>query len=148
MAEAQGKRVDPYLANRFKIVVEIDGVEEAGFAECSGLTVETEIEERREGGVNQYVHRLPRGSKYSNIVLKRGVTDSASLWNWHQKIISGTVESKSLSIVLMDSSGGEKWRWNVQNAFPVKWTGPEFKADGAAVAIETLELAHHGIAKQ
>jgi len=140
-------RADPYLANRFSVALELDGIHEANFAEVTGLVIETEVEERHEGGLNQYAHRLPKGSKIANIVLKRGLTDSDRLWNWHQQMVGGTVEKKDLSIVLLDSEGEERWRWNVTGAFPVKWTGPYLKADASAVAIETLELVHHGICK-
>jgi phage tail-like protein len=142
------QRTDPYLANRFQVALEIDGVIQAGFSECSGLSVETEIEERREGGVNSYVHRLPRGVKQGNIVLKRGLTDSDQLWKWHQEIVAGNVKTaRNLSIVLLSPLGEERWRWNVERAYPVKWSGPEFKADGSTIAIEALELVHHGISK-
>lgn len=142
------ERKDPYLSNRFQIVLELDGVVEAGFQECSGLVVETEVEERKEGGLNSSVHRFPRGVKFSNLVLKRGLTDSDKLWQWHQEIVGGNVKlAKNLSVVLLDSTGQEKWRWNIDRAFPSKWSGPEFKADGGAVAIEALEIVHHGISK-
>lgn len=140
------ERKDPYLANRF--VLEIEGIAEAAFSECSGLVVETEVEERREGGLNGYAHRLPKGSKLTNIVLKRGMTDSDRLWNWHQEIVAGNVKTaETLSVVLLDATGAEQWRWNLWKAYPTKWAGPELKADGNAVAIETLELVHHGITK-
>ena len=144
---AVGRR-DPFLANRFKIALEIDGIKEAGFSECSAIVVETEFEERREGGLNAFSLRFPRGSKLSNVILKRGITDSGSLWQWHQDIVAGKITRKSLSIVLLDSTGTEeKWRWNLAEAYPVKWSGPEMKADGNAVAVETLELAYHGVSK-
>lgn len=141
------ERKDPYLANRFEVVLEIDGIHEASFTEVSGLVVETEVEERHEGGLNQHVHRLPKGSKLANIVLKRGLSDSDRLWKWHQQMVAGTVDKKDLSIVLLDASGEERWRWNVTQAFPAKWTGPDLKADASALAIETLELVHHGLSK-
>jgi phage tail-like protein len=140
-------RKDPFLANRFTVALEIDGVTQASFSECSGLTAEVEFEERREGGVNAFAHKLPRGTKYSNLVLKRGITDSDDLWRWHQGTIDGDIKEKSLSIALLDSSGNEQWRWNLERAVPVKWAGPDFKSEGSAVAIETLELAHHGLRK-
>ncbi len=142
------ERQDPYLTANFQVTVELDGVEEAAFTECSGLVVETDIEERREGGQNYYTHRLPRGTKYGNVVLKRGLTDSDLLWRWHQQVVTGRPEPKDISIVLTDAQGNEAWRWNVAQAYPVKWAGPDFKADGSVIAIETLELAHHGISKQ
>lgn len=142
------QRTDPFLSNRFRVALEIDGITEAGFTECSGLVVEIEIEERREGGVNDRIHKLRRGAKYPNIILKRGLTASDYLWKWHQEFVSGSGRTaKNLSVVLLDRGGSEQWRWNITDAYPVKWTGPDLKADGNAVAIETLELAHHGLAK-
>jgi len=141
-------RRDPYLGNRFRISLKIDGVEEGGFSECSGLVVETEFEERREGGLNGYVHRFPKGSKFTNVVLKRGLIDSDRLWNWHQDLVAGKVTPLNVSIVLRDAAGEDtKWTWHLERAYPVKWAGPELKADASAVAVETLELAHHGLKK-
>jgi phage tail-like protein len=50
-------------------------------------------------------------------------------------------------VILLDATNAEKWRWNFSQAYPVKWMGPDFKADGNSVAIETLELVHNGIWK-
>jgi len=61
--------------------------------------------------------------------------------------VNGKFERKSGFIILMDSEGNEKWRWSFERAYPVKWTGPDLKADSSAVAVETLELAHNGIKK-
>ncbi len=140
-----GKRQDPYLGYRF--IVEIDGISVARFSEVSGLQAEVETESYEEGGVNDFVHQLPRRAKYQNIVLKRGITDGQELWNWHQDVINGIVKRKNGSIVLLDSEGQEKWRWNFVQAFPVKWTGPELKADASSVAFESIELVHHGLKK-
>jgi phage tail-like protein len=30
--------------------------------------------------------------------------------------------------------------WNIQDAYPIKWTGPQLKSDGNTIAIQTLEL--------
>jgi phage tail-like protein len=140
-----GQRKDPYLSYRY--VVEIDNLIVGGFSEVSGLQTETETEEYREGGVNEYVHKLPKVTKHPNITLKRGITDSDALWSWHQDVINGKIERKKGRIVLLDSEGNEKWHWTFEKAYPVKWTGPDFKADSNAVAFETLELVHTGIKK-
>lgn len=139
-------RTDPYLASRF--FVEIGGIQHAGFTECSGLQVETEVFEYSEGGQNEFVHKLPGRSSFSNITLKWGMTDSNELWEWYQAVIRGQVERKDLSVVQYDSEMNEKWRWNLAAAFPVKWIGPAFNAGKAGVSIETLELAHHGFKKE
>jgi phage tail-like protein len=139
------ERNDPYLSFRF--LVEIQGLIVGGFSEVAGLQAETETEEIQEGGVNDYVHKLPKITKYPNITLKRGITDSDVLWNWHQEVVNGIISRKSGFIILTDSEGNEKWRWLFTDAYPVKWTGPDLKADSSAIAVETLELAHNGIKK-
>ena len=40
---------------------------------------------------------------------------------------------------------GEAMRWNLKEAYPVRWQGPEFKADDNNVVVHGMELAHHGI---
>jgi phage tail-like protein len=35
--------------------------------------------------------------------------------------------------------------WTVHNAFPVKVEGPQLKAAGNEVAIESIEVAHEGL---
>lgn len=137
--------MSPYAA--FNFLVEIKSLGVAGFSEVSGLQAETETEDYHEGGVNNFVHRLPKATKFPNLVLKRGITDSFFLWEWHQKVIAGQVERHNGSVVLLDNTYVEKWRWNFSHAYPVKWVGPDLKADGNAVAIETLELVHNGLWK-
>jgi phage tail-like protein len=140
-----GVRIDPYIS--FKFQVEIQGLIAAGFSEVSGLQVQTQTETIREGGVNDHVHKLPKGTEQSNITLKRGITDSDALWKWHQDVVDGKVKRKSGRIILMDFEGNEKWHWTFEEAYPVKWVGPDFKADNRAVAVETLEFVHNGLKK-
>jgi phage tail-like protein len=141
---AVGDRVDPYLS--FHFLVEIEGLVIGGFNEVTGLTVEIEIEEYREGGLNAYVHKLAGPARYpNNLVLKHGLTDSDTLWNWHQDVASGNIQRRNGSIILLDSAGEEQWRWNFVDAYPVRWVGPDLRAGSAEVAIETLELVHRGL---
>ncbi len=139
------KTKDPYIAFRFKI--ELKGIIEAGFSECSGLQVETEVEEYREGGINDFVHKFPKMSKYQTITLKRGLTDSQELWKWHQEVVNGKFKRCNCSIILQDDEDKPKWRWDFIDVYPVKWVGPDFNAGQGAVGIETLELVHHGLKK-
>lgn len=135
-------RADPYLGFRF--LVEIEGLIVGGFSEVSGLQAETEFEEVREGGVNHHVHKLPNITKYPNLVLKRGITDSALLCKWYQDTVLGMLKRRGVHVMLLDEIGAVKWMWSFIDAYPVRWTGPEMRADSSAVAIETLELAHNG----
>jgi phage tail-like protein len=136
---------NPFLSFRFRI--EIDGITAANASEVSGLQIETEIEPYEEGGVNDFVHQLPKRTKNQPIIIKRGITDIEDMWKWYQDVVSGIFKRKDGSIILIDNTGEDKWRWNFSGAYPVKWTGPELKADSSSVAFETIELVHHGIRK-
>ncbi|MBV8113648.1 MAG: phage tail protein [Silvibacterium sp.] len=144
---ATGDRHDPVLA--FCFAVEISGMLVAGFSEVSGLQAEIEVQEYREGGVNGYVHKRAGPVKYaSNLTLKKGITDSTELWSWYRDVMNGRIQRKPVDVVLMNSAGEEWRRWKLQNAYPVKWTGPDMKAAASEVAVETLELAHEGLLPQ
>ncbi len=138
-----GVKPNPYTSFRFRL--ETNGIIIAQVSEISGLQMETETESYEEGGVNDYVHQLPKGTKYQHITLKRGITDLDDMWKWYQEVVSGKFKRRNGSIILMDVTGQDKWRWNFTDAYPVKWTGPDLKADSNTVAFETIELAHHGI---
>ena len=135
-------RTDPYLGARF--FVEIEGVDQGGFTECTGLQAEVEVTDYQEGGNNGYIHKMAGRTKFTTVVLKRGVTDSTDLWDWFQRVSRGQIERKDVSVVLYNSEQEEVRRWNLREAFPSKWVGPAFNATTPAVAIESLELAHHG----
>lgn len=138
-------RTDPFRDFNFRI--EIDGIDQAGFQEVSGLDTTTEPIDYREGNEANHVRKLPGLNKYSPITLKRGITDSLELWDWRQTVIDGATERKNGSVVLLDEKGEEKLRWDFEQAWPSKWTGPSFNATGNAVAIEELELTHEVVKK-
>jgi len=146
MGSARDNKQDPYTS--FNFLVEIEGIISAGFSDISGLQIETEVEEFREGGVNNYVHKLPKLTKYGNLTLKHGMTDQDKLWNWYKDVIRGKINRTNVTIFLQDITGKNLMHWEFSNAYPVKWTGPELKADSNNVAFETLELAHNGLARQ
>ncbi len=139
---------DPMLS--FKFHIEIDQIIEGFFTECSGLSAEREVESYKEGGVNQFEHKLPGRIKYGNVTLKRGMTTSNKLWAWfNENAASETnffkVKRLSVSITQMDLTGDPVRQWSLEQAYPVKWKGPDLKSDNSQVAIETIEIAHHGI---
>jgi phage tail-like protein len=136
-------REDPYGA--FNFLVEIEGVDVAGFTEVSGLESETDIIEYRTGDEHGTVRKMPGLSKYQNVTLKRGFTDSAALWEWRKTVIDGQLERKSVSIVLLDHRREEVARWNLFEAWPSRWVGPEFNAKTNEVAIESIEICHERI---
>jgi phage tail-like protein len=142
--------MDAPFTGKFKFSVE--GVGEIGaFTEVSGLTVEVDLVEVKEGGQNHFSHKLPGPMKWPNIILKRGVTDSDNLFEWFSKT-SGegfAGEGSALTrtqgqITLTDAAGSTVRGWTFEEAFPVKWTGPTLTSSSSDAAIEELEIAHHG----
>jgi phage tail-like protein len=138
-----GQRKDPFL--NFNFVVEMDGIAQAGFADCSGLTCTTEPVELNEGGLNTASHKFVGRTKQNNLTLKWGLTDSTELYEWYRDVVNGRIQRRSGSIILLDLEGREKARWNFYKAWPTKWDGPTFNAKGNEVVIESLEIAHEGL---
>ena len=140
---------DPPFTAHFTLTV--DGVEIGAFTEVSGLSVTVNVEEVVEGGQNQFVHRLPKGLKWQNIVLKRGITNSDGLFDWLAKSSGEGFEGggnqlkpKNATIKVLDGQGGTVRSWTVEGAFPVKWSGPRLAASSRDLAVEELEVCHRG----
>jgi len=140
-----GVRLDPYQS--FNFLVEIEGILAGAFSECTGLQVETEFLDYREGGVNDYVHRFAGPTKYPPLMLKHGFTQIDGLWVWHQDVAQGKVERRNGTIYLLDKNKLPVMWWDFKEAFPYRWTGPDFRADSASVAFESVELAHRGLSR-
>ncbi len=138
-------RSDPLWAFRFH--VEIDGLLFAGFSEVSGLSVEIETETYNEGGVNDFVHVLPKNVKYQNIVLKQGILYSDQMWKWLQDVKDGKITKRSGRILLFGVKRLPVWYWEFTDAYPIKWSGTDLKATGNEIFMETLELSHCGLKK-
>lgn len=143
-----GTRTDPLSVFRFRVEIDVamapGGVIAAGFSECSGLQADTETVEYREGGLTDHVHRFRGQTRFPSIVLRRGLATDTGLWDWYAAVMAGFVSRRNASISLMDAGGNVALRWNVAGAYPVKWTGPDLKAESGALAIEGLELVHTG----
>ncbi len=141
-----GKRVDPFRSYNFRL--EIGSIDRGGFQECSGLDSAQDPITYREGTDGPTDHKLPGKNTYSNISLKRGVTNDAQLWDWRKKAQDGDVERVNGSIHLTDDSGQVRVSWDFEDGWPTKWIGPSFKASANEVAIEQLEIAHEGIVRR
>jgi phage tail-like protein len=142
MAET-GDRNDPYSA--FNFLVEVDGVTQAGFSECSGLTTETDPIEYRNGDEDITVRKLPGLRKYTNISLKRGFTDSKELWQWRKSVMDGQTERQPGAIVVLNEAREPALRFTFREGWPCKWEGPTLNAKNNEVSIETLEICHEGL---
>ena len=140
-----GVRLDPYQSCHF--LVEVEGILVGGFSECSGLQVEIEYLDYREGGVNDYVHRLWGPTKYPPLTFKHGITPIDGLWSWHQDVTKGQIKRRNGTIYLLNRQGIPVIWWNFKDAYPTKWTGPDLRADASTVAFESVELAHRGLSR-
>lgn len=117
----------------------------AGFAECSGLDATMQIDEYREGGRNTGVLKFPGRVTHSSIKLKRGVTSSKDLWDWHEGFLRGRGKRRDGIVELHNDSGDVVRSWRFQRGLPAKWVGPMLVANAASVAIEELEIVHEGL---
>ena len=141
-----GQRLDPYLAINF--LVEIEGLVVGGFSKVDGLESVIETQDYVEGGRNDYVHKVLKGTTYVPLVLSHGLTDIDTLWAWHDRVRRGVIQRKNGTVMLLDSQRLPVMWWNFAQAVPVKWAGPSFDASAdSQVAIERVELVHRGITK-
>jgi phage tail-like protein len=140
-----GQRVDPFKNHRF--LVEVDGITQAGFREVTIPDSTQDPVEYRNGDETTTVRKLPGLTKYGNVSLKWGITDSLELYEWHQQIVDGKVAEarKAMAIVLMNDEGEPAARWEFSQAWPTKYDAPDLNATANEIAIETLEIVHEGM---
>lgn len=121
-----------------------------GFTEVSGLDVETEVIEYREGSSPEYSKiKMPGMQKFSNITLKRGTFKSDNdFYNWWNTVKLNTIERRDITISLLNESHEPVVTWKIKNAWPSKVQSTDLKSDGNEVAIESLELIHEGLSIQ
>ena len=146
---ADARTMDPPFTGKFTF--EVDGLTIGAFTEVSGLSVQLDVEELAEGGQNGYTHRLLGRMKWPNLVLKRGLTDSDTLFKWLCQC-SGEGLSGQANIVtpltgkvsVLNSAGEAVRSWEFSDAKPVKWSGPKLAASSRELAAEELEVCHSG----
>lgn len=138
-------RHDPFHGFRFR--VEIDAIASAAFSEVAIGATSTDVVEYRDGSEPAHVRKLSGLTRFGNVTLRRGMTTSLDLVQWHQQIVNGSLSAarKQVAIVIEDETGADVARFVVSNAWPVKFGPIELKANSSEVLIETLELANEGI---
>ena len=115
---------DPAVSVCF--TVSIDGDDLGLFNTCEGLGLEVVIEQREEGGNNEWFGRqLPTRIKYSNVKLSRPVyKDSAELTAWISSFANG-VKRQTATIIAMTGDREKVVTWNLDGVIPVRWSGSE-----------------------
>jgi len=137
-------RQDPLRGFRF--LLEIDEITSGGFMRVKGLSREVKYESYREGGVNEYEHKLFTQVSYPSVILERGLALD-DLWNWALAASEGDVQRKNIWIRLQNEHGDKAWAWQLEWAMPVKWAATDLDAASSQVIMESIELAHHGLRK-
>ena len=133
----------------FRYRLEINDIEQAGFAEVTVGNLSTAPIEYREGDEITTVRKLDGLNKYGIITLKRGITASMELADWCQLFVDGSTPlndaRRTVVIRVLSEAGEEKAAFEISKAWPCKYRSSEFNAKGNEVAIETLELCNEGI---
>jgi phage tail-like protein len=138
-----GSRKDPIPSFRF--TVSFEDLPPGGFSDCTGLTNETEVQDFREGGLNTHTWKFVTRTKQSNLMLKRGIVNKL-LWDWYQDMINGKMKFRNVTIIVHDPSGSEEvLEFQLKQAFPIKWVGPDLSASQNNLAVESVEFAHQGL---
>ncbi len=121
-----------------------------GFTRVSGLDIDTEVLEYREGNSKESAPiRIPGMRKYTNIVLKRGVLRGDNeFFQWLNATRHTVPERRDMIIALLNEEHEPTMVWHVRGAWPVKVVGPVLDALKGRIAIERLEIAHEGLTVQ
>jgi phage tail-like protein len=145
----------PPVSFFFEVVFQDEGLDkepvETRFQSVSGLNVEFQSESLKEGGENRFEHQLPTRTKFSPLVLKRGLVDNSNLIAWFTDALFNfdirpmnvQVRLKGYQNVSANEPGTELKNlvvWDLVNAWPKKWNLSDLDAEQSALAIETLEL--------
>lgn len=135
-----------YPLPKFHFRVEWGG-SKIGFTEVTGLNIENEMIEYRDGASPEYHKvKMPGLQKFGNITLKRGMFNSDNeFFQWLNTVSLSKVERRDVSIALLNENHEPVYIWRVKNAFLVKVVAPDLKSDANEVAVETIEIAHEGL---
>jgi phage tail-like protein len=113
------------------------------FQTVSGLSVEYDTEEYKEGGENRFTHKLPVRTKYADMVLKRGMLTDSEVIDWFLSAFRDREFSPTdVNVILMNEKSEPLRTWKVAHAIPKKWSVSDLSSGENAVVIETLELIY------
>lgn len=140
-------RQDPLRNFRYRL--EIDKIQQAAFSEVTIGDLSNDPIEYREGDEITTVRKLSGLTKYGNITLKWGITDSKELADWHQLIVDGATPlddaRRHVVIRIQNEAGQDKAAFEILKAWPCKYNPSDLNGKGNEVAIDTLELCNEGI---
>lgn len=124
----------------FRFTVQIDNQTWGVFTECTLPTIDWEIQEVKEGGLNTFTHQLPGRRKKATLTLKNGI-GSGDLLQWCTETMDEQFTRRDITVVLLNIAHQPLLSWQMTGAYPIKWTAPVLKSDDNAIAIQSLEFA-------
>jgi len=137
----------PYTGFHFQVVFGLDGAGgEISFQSVKGLEVQLETETLKEGGILSHEHVLPVRSKFSPLILERGVfkpQDSAIIAWCKNALFDFTFNPTTVTISLLNESHTPLITWNLRHVWPKSWKVKDLNAQQGEVLIETLELNYN-----
>jgi len=118
---------------------------EAGFQEVSGIGMEVEVIEYRNGNAKEnHVTKLTGLSKYPNVTLKRGLIGSLSLYQWIDQIRNGDPGGLRTVVIQLQNEDHTQvvYAWKLLRARIVKHVSGPLNGKGTDVAMEEMVLAY------
>jgi phage tail-like protein len=116
------------------------------FQSATGLGASLDVTSYAEGGRNDYVHQLPVRHSWGRITLSRGIAFDASLFAWYEAGLTGSLGARRDGVIMMQNAAGQlTMLWSFTGGIAAGWKGPDFHAEEGRIAIESLEIAHHGL---
>jgi phage tail-like protein len=147
MAKESGRESDPLIG--FNFALELQETITGYFTECSGIGSEHEVIEHKvvTNKGQEVVQKIPGRLKWGDVTLKRGITDSMEIWDWRAMVERGEMGKarKTCSVIMFDRNYKEIARWNFENAWPSKISGPSVKSDDSNFSVEEVTLVHEGM---
>ena len=137
-----------YPLTSFFFEVSLDSIGTISCSEVTGINAEMETLPLKEGGVNTFIYQLPVRTKYNKLTLKRGVLEShyrEPFFEWIKKHVlefDGEIEPVNAVIRLKNAEGEDVITWNINRAYPVKWTHGDLGSTKNEVFVETIELVY------
>ena len=150
MANKSGRDTDPLVG--FNFGLELQGTITGYFTECSGVGSESEVIEHKvvnDKGM-EIVQKIPGRLKWQDVTVKRGITADMQIWDWREMVEKGQMDQarKTCSIVMFDRNYEEVARWNFENAWPSKVSGPSVKSDSNEFGVEEMTIVHEGMQRK
>jgi phage tail-like protein len=135
------EKLHSILTASFRFVVSIDNQPVGAFTECILPTIEWEMEQIKEGGLNTSVHQLPGPRKQATLTLKNGIGIVDDLLSWCMDTMNQKFKRRNVTVIMLNHMMMPIIAWHIQGALPMRWSAPQLQADSSTVAIQTLELA-------